>query len=135
MNRKCVITECQTEIRVRYYEVDRQSAVHHTVYPRYFEMGRTELLRENGMDYRSLEDSGVMLVVAKMDCRFKSPARYDDILIVTTRLGKIDRARLEHLYSIHRKSDNCLIVEGSTVLVHVDSNGRLQPMPDYFCPK
>ncbi|MCF7957528.1 MAG: acyl-CoA thioesterase [Phycisphaerae bacterium] len=119
-------------LRVRYYEVDRQNAVHHSTYPRYFEMGRTELLRVNGYDYRTLEDSGIALVVARLDCRYHAPARYDDQLQVTTTTGKIDRVRLEHLYTIVRPCDNVLIAKGSTILVHVDKNGKLQSLPDFL---
>ncbi len=131
----CDITECQTQIRVRYHEVDKQSAVHHSIYARYFEIGRTELLRNNGHDYRSLEDTGVVLVVARLECRFRNPARYDDQLLVTTTVGKVDRVRLEHIYKIVRPSDNKLIAEGKTILVHIDKQGKLQPMPDFLRPK
>ncbi len=131
----CNITECETPVRVRYYEVDRQNAVHHSVYSRYFEMGRTELLRVNGYDYKTLEDNGFILVVARLDCRFRAPARYDDELIIHTQTGKIDRVRLEHLYTIKRISDKRIIAEGRTELVHVDMTGRLQPLPDLLRPE
>ena len=131
---RCRITSCRTPIRVRYGEVDRQGAAHHSNYPVYFELGRTELLRINGYDYRTLEDNGVTLVVAKLDCRFRSPARYDDELICTTTLGKVDRVRLEHLYQITRPADNTLIATGATTLVHIDPNGKLQPLPDFLMP-
>ncbi len=131
----CTITECEMSLRVRYYEVDRQNAVHHSNYPRYFEMGRTELLRVNGFDYRTLEDSGITLVVARLDCRYHAPASYDDELLVTTSTGKIDRVRLEHTYKIQRPSDNKIIAKGTTILVHVDTNGKLQPLPDFLRTK
>lgn len=130
--KKCLIGECTTEIRVRYYEVDRQNVVHHSNYARYFEIGRTELLRVNGYDYKDLEDCGVMLVVAKLDCRFKFPARYDDIIEIHTKVARADRARLEHTYTIRNKADGKILSEGSTTLVHVDREGRLQPMPDFL---
>ncbi len=130
--KKCEIGECVTEIRVRYYEADRQNVVHHSNYARYFEIGRTELLRVNGYDYKDLEDCGVMLVVAKLDCRFKMPAQYDDILEIHTRVTRADRARLEHGYTIKRKADGKILTEGSTTLVHVDKNGKLHPMPEFL---
>jgi len=132
---RCNITTCQIPIKVRYSEVDRQNAVHHSRYAVYFEMGRTELLRLNGHDYRTLEDHGVWLVVAKLDCRFKAPARYDDDLILTTRLGKTDRVRLEHLYELVRPADQRIITQGSTVLVHVDQQSKLQPLPTFLIPE
>jgi len=118
MNYKaCNITTCQIPIRVRYCEVDRQNAVHHSVYATYFEMGRTELLRINGNDYRSLEDCGIILVVARLECKFRAPAHYDDELLLTTTVGKIDRVRLEHIYKLKRPIDNRLIADGKTILV------------------
>jgi len=132
---RCRIARCQIPIRVRYYEVDRQNAVHHSNYARYFEMGRTELLRLNGYDYKTLEDAGLMLVVARLECRFKYPATYDDELLLTTTVGKVDRVRLEHLYRLERPADNRLIAEGKTVLVHIDADGNLQPMPEIFLPE
>ena len=130
--KKCSIGECSTEIRVRYYEADRQNVVHHSNYARYFEIGRTELLRVNGYDYKDLEDCGVMLVVAKLDCRFKYPANYDDILEIITKVTRADRARLEHSYTIKRKADGKILTEGSTTLVHIDKEGKLQPMPEFL---
>ncbi len=130
--KKCKIGECTTEIRVRYYEADRQNVVHHSNYARYFELGRTELLRANGYNYKDLEDCGVMLVVAKLECRFKYPASYDDILEIHTRVSRADKARLEHSYIIKRKADGKVLTEGSTTLVHVDKEGKLQPMPEFL---
>jgi len=128
----CNITECRTTIRVRYHEVDSQSAVHHSIYARYFEIGRTELLRINGHDYRTLENDGIILVVVRLECRFRNPAHYDDELLVTTTVGKVDRVRLEHIYKIVRPSDNQLIAEGKSILVHIDKSRNLQPLPDFL---
>lgn len=135
MAAKCNITTCEISIRVRYCEVDRQNAVHHSKYAVYFEMGRTELLRRNGHDYKTLEDAGVRLVVAKITIRFRAPGQYDDELSLQTLLGKIDRVRLEHTYKLTRPSDNRLIAEGATVLVHVDTDGGLQPLPKMLLPE
>ena len=132
MTSSCSVSTCQIPIRVRYYEVDRQNAVHHSVYAIYFEMGRTELLRVNGYDYKSLEDSGVVLVVARLECRYRSPARYDDQLLLTTTVGKVDRVRLEHFYKLQRPADKQVIAEGKTILVHIDGDGKLQPLPKFL---
>ena len=131
----CKITTCEIPLRVRYCEVDRQNAVHHSRYAVYFEMGRTELLRLNGLDYKTLEDKGILLYVARQETRFKAPAGYDDQLILTTKLGRIDRVRLEHHYSLTRPADNRLIAQGKTILVHVDRQGKLQPLPDILFPE
>ncbi len=132
MPEQCHVKTCQIPIRVRYCEVDRQNALHHSRYAIYFEMGRTELLRTNGLDYKTLEDKGIWLVVAKLECRFHHPAHYDDELILTTTTTKTDRVRLEHSYVLTRPADNRLIAEGKTLLVHVDQTGQLQPLPDFL---
>ncbi len=70
----------EIEIRVRYQETDGQGRVHHANYLTYFELGRTELLRAAGYDYRQLEAQGWMLVVSEMNCRYFQPASFDDLL-------------------------------------------------------
>ena len=131
----CPVTSCTIQLRVRYAEVDQQGAVHHSRYPIYFEMGRTELLRENGMDYRTLEESGCILVIAKLECRYKSPARYDDELELTTTMVRADRARLEHKYELLRSDDGKLLATGLSTLVHVNVEGKLQPIPEFLYPE
>ena len=132
--KNCLITRCVTPLRVRYAEVDQQGALHHSRFAVYFEVGRTELLRQNGFDYKAFEQNGMVLVVAKLECRFKSPARYDDELELTTTLARIDRARLEHRFELFRPADSRLIALGSTTLVHVNAQGKLRPIPDIFYP-
>ena len=131
----CNITTGKISIRVRYCEVDRMNAVHHGQYAAYFEMGRTELLRDNGYDYRDLEDRGILLVIAKLEIRYKAPAQYDDILELTTKIAKIDRVRIEHEYELARPKDNRLIAQAKTTLVHVDRNGKIQPVPEFLYPE
>ncbi len=133
--KRCNITTCQILIRVRYNEVDRQNAVHHSRYAIYFEMGRTELLRINGYDYKTMEDKDLHLVVARLEVRFKAPAGYDDELELTTTMTKADRVRLEHSYELLRPSDDQMIAVGKTVLVHIDDQGKLQPIPDFLFPE
>jgi len=133
-NGYCNITNCQIPIRVRYSEVDRQNALHHSRYAVYFELGRTELLRQNGYDYKTLEDNGITLVLAHLACRFRSPAHYDDQLLLTTTCKKAKGVRLEHVYELVRPADNRLIAQGKTVLVHVDRQWKPQPLPDFLYP-
>jgi acyl-CoA thioester hydrolase len=131
---RCGVTQCNMPLRVRYCEVDRMGVVHHSRFAVYFEMGRTELLRANGYTYRDLEDKGVFLVVARLDCRFRAPARYDDELVLTTTITKIDNVRIEHAYKLVRPADGKLIAEATTTLVHVDKEGRLQAIPEFLRP-
>ncbi len=119
---------CEIKIRVRYAECDPMGVLHHSKYFEYFEMARTELLRQAGVRYRDLEDRGVLFVVAKVECRFKRPARYDDDLVLKVTITRMTRARIDHAYELYR--DGLLLCEASTVLACVDREGRVIPIPD-----
>ncbi|KAA1261063.1 Acyl-CoA thioester hydrolase YbgC [Rubripirellula obstinata] len=126
----------QIELRVRYDECDPMGFVHHSNYLRYFEIGRTELLRASGGRYRDMEDAGLLVVVARVDCRYRSPARYDDTLIIHTRIAKVTAAKITHEYRIVRPdpswddSNSTLIAEATVILGVIDREGRLQRVPD-----
>ena len=123
-------SRCDIEIRVRYAEVDRMGVLHHSRYWVYFEMGRTELLRQAGVTYRDLEQAGVYFVVARCAARFHAPARYDDVLKLTTEVGSMGRARIDHTYRLCRKGDGLLLATAEITIACVDADGRLQPIPE-----
>jgi acyl-CoA thioester hydrolase len=125
-----MIESCEIEFRVRYPEADRSGAVHHSRYWVYFEMGRTELLRAQGVDYRDLEDQGVLFVMAKCSARYLAAARYDDVLTLSTRITRTGRARIDHAYELKRKSDGLPIATAETTLACVDTTGTIIPIPD-----
>ena len=116
------------ETRVRYPECDPMGYVHHSVYPVWFEMARTELLRETGPAYAELEREGVLIVVVDLKVKFKRPARYDDELEVTATLRRSGGARIEHDYEVRRDRER--LVTGSTTLACVDTDGRVRPVPE-----
>ena len=122
------LTEHTTEIRVRYCETDAMGYLHHGNYANYFEVARTELLREQGGCYRDLEADGFFLVVAELSTKFRRPARYDDVLAITTRTEQVSPVKLVHAYEVRR--DGELLTEGRSVLACVDSSGQIQRMPD-----
>lgn len=115
-------------IRVRYAETDQMGFVHHANYLVYFEMGRIELLRSTGMDYRSIEEKGYLLVISQIQCKYLAPARYDDNLILRTTVERVTAVRIEHTYELFRGSE--LLAKGSSTLACVDRQGRLQALPD-----
>lgn len=119
---------CELNIRVRYAECDPMGFLHHSKYFEYFEMGRTELLRVGGYRYRDLEARGVLFVVAKVECRFRRPARYDDVLALQVNITRQTRARIDHEYKLYR--DGLLLCEASTVLACVNREGQPIPIPD-----
>jgi acyl-CoA thioester hydrolase len=115
-------------IRVRYAETDRMGFLHHAQYFVYFEQARTEMLRAQGASYKEIEDQGFFLVVFRIDCTFRQPAKYDDLLCVRTTLMRTTAVRIEHRYEVFREES--LVAEGSSVLACVDRQGRLQPLPE-----
>ena len=121
----------QISFRVRYVECDPMGVAHHSTYPIWFEMGRTEMLRAQGGRYRDLESAGVFLVVSDLTIRFRAPARYDDELVLQTHLIEGGRARIRHGYELF-DSESRLVAKAVTTLACVDRDGRLQPIPSGF---
>src|ERR1700720_3654630 len=109
-------------IRVRYAETDRMGLLHHANYLVYFEQGRIELLRSQGLTYRDLEDQGFLLVLTRVEVRYRRPARYDDLLTVRTTVVKTTAVRVDHRYEVLR--DGEIVAEGSSTLACVDRTGR-----------
>ncbi len=123
-----MLKEHEIQIRVRYVEADPMGYLHHSNYFTYFEMGRTELFRASGGNYREIEESGLFFVVTKLECRFLAPARYDDELTLITNISRATMAKLEHEYELRR--GDTILTTAKSVLACVDSTGRVQRMPD-----
>ncbi|MEE2797657.1 MAG: thioesterase family protein [Planctomycetota bacterium] len=123
----------EIEIRVRYQETDGQRRVHHGNYLTYFEMGRTEMLRAQGYTYKAFEDAGLFMVVAEATCRYLAAAEYDDLLILRTYVGKISAASIRHTYELVRGKR--IIATGETLVVCVDSDGKIRKLPDWLLLK
>src|SRR5260370_24505694 len=104
--------------------------LHHANYLVCFEQGRTELLRQQGYTYRALEDQGFLLVLTKVEVRYKKPARYDDVLTVRTIVVRTTAVRIDHRYEVYR--DGELVAEGSSTLACVDRTGRPQALPEFL---
>jgi acyl-CoA thioester hydrolase len=122
MSREHTIT-----IRVRYPEVDAMGYLHHSRYLQYFEMGRIELLRSLGHSYADMERDGVFFVVAKVECRYKAPARYDDELTLTTRVLRQTHVRIDHAYELRRGDQ--LLAEATTTIACVGRDGQVRQIP------
>ena len=117
-------------IRVRYAETDRMGLLHHANYLVYFEQGRTELLREQGIAYKDLEDQGYLLVLTRVQVRYRSPARYDDLLTLRTAVVRTTLVKIEHRYEVLR--DGLVLAEGETTLGCVDRDGKVQQLPEFL---
>ena len=120
----------ETTIRVRYAETDRMGLLHHAHYLVYFEQGRTELLRDQGLSYRDLEDQGYLLVLTRVQVRYRSPARYDDLLTLRTTVVRTTAVKIEHRYELLR--DGLLLAEGETTLACIGRDGRVQRLPAFL---
>jgi acyl-CoA thioester hydrolase len=116
------------EIRVRYAETDRMGFLHHAQYFVYFEQGRVELLRNQGLSYKDMEDQGFFLVVVKLECRYRKPAHYDDLLRLRTVLVRTSQVKVEHRYELYRGEE--MIAEGNSTLACVDRGGQVQRLPE-----
>ncbi len=121
-------------IRPRYAETDQGGVIHHTVYPVWFEMGRTELLRANGIAYKNLEEAGIFFVVARLNINYRRPAGYDEELQLTTSCTLVGACKVEHSYRLTRALDGSLLAEGSSVLACVDEKGSPRRVPDFMYP-
>ncbi|TLS39138.1 acyl-CoA thioesterase [Pseudalkalibacillus caeni] len=104
----------ETEIVVRYHETDQMGIVHHGNYVNWFEVGRTNFIKDLGVSYRKLEESGVLLPVLEVNVVYHSPARYEDIVTVRTMLEEYNGIRLKLGYEVYRNEDQKRIVSGTT---------------------
>jgi len=123
----------ETEIRVRYAETDKMGIVHHSNYLIWFEAGRSELCRDRGFSYKAMEaEEGALMVVAESYCRYKSPAYYDDLLLVRTQVAEIRSRSIRFIYEIVRPSDELLIAEGETLHLVTDQEKRVRVIPEIY---
>jgi acyl-CoA thioester hydrolase len=116
-------------VRVRYAETDQMGVVYYANYLIWFEVGRTDWLREAGSTYRTMEAEGVGLPVIEAHCAYAQPARYDDEIEVRTTGRLLSPARVAFDYELVRPHDAVVIATGSTVHAAVDRNGRPRRLP------
>jgi len=109
----------QTNIRVRYGETDQMGYVYYGNYAQFFEVGRVEWLRALGVSYKSLEESGIMLPVIQLNINYMKPAKYDDLLTITTIMTKKPLVKIEFDFEVHNEN-NELLTTGYTSLVFMD---------------
>jgi len=131
---KTTVKSHTIHFRPRYSETDQGGVVHHSVYPVYLEMGRTELLRENGLAYKDLEQAGVFFVVARLAIKYRQPGRYDEELELVTECSNVTASKVEHSYVLKRVSDGIILVEATTVLACVSEEGKVRRVPGFMYP-
>ncbi len=121
----------RTKERVRYNEVDQMGYLHHGNFAAYFEIGRTELMREHGIVYKDLEAQGFILPLREFHIKFHEPVQYDEEIVIETTLAKLSGVRLEFEYKVYNQSGR-LAAEGSTPLVfaHKKNGKPVRPPKD-----
>ncbi len=115
--------KCAT-VRVRYAETDAMGIAYHANYLIWFEVARNEWFRSSQISYRDVEAQGVMLPVVEVGCRYRSPARYDDLIEVHAEVSALSPARMELSYKLFREGDQALLAEGRTVHAFVSATGK-----------
>ncbi len=116
-------------VRVRYAETDQAGMAHHSAFLPWFEEGRVELLRSLGKPYQELEVEGLHFPVREAFCRYWIPARFDDVLLVSTVVEEVGGASIRFGYRIACESDTTLIAEGYTLHACVDNMGKVRRLP------
>ena len=115
-----------TKLTVRYQETDRMGIVHHSVYPIWFECGRTELIKHTGITYSHLESLGIGLPLIGMKCKFLYPAQYEDEILVKSGVLDVTPTRITFCYEVFKKGFTKVIASGQTE--HVWANDKLKPI-------
>lgn len=124
---------CETTVRVRYAETDQMGVVYHANHFAWFEVGRVEWCRQNGFEYKRMEiEDDSFIVVAEAHCRYKRPARFDDLLIVRTRVTESKRRMVKFGYEIVDHSSREVVATGETVHVICDRQGRPKSLPEKY---
>lgn len=133
-------TSHASRLRVRYCECDPMNVAHHASYIPWLEIGRTELLRESGVSYAELEAAGILLVIVKLDVKYRRSVRYDDLVEIRTSWRGGSRVKIEHSYEVAVVGraggvlDEIAAVAWTT-LACVGRDGRIRELPDWLIPQ
>lgn len=129
MNKVCH----RSTYRVIYGDTDAAAVVYNANFLRFFEIGRTEMMRDNVCSYREIEELGLVLPVTECYVRYKAPVRYDDLLIIETKLVELKKVSCKFSYKILRDNQETgkeqLLVKGYTTHACVNRKGKLAPLP------
>ena len=120
----------RSRVRVRYAETDQMGIVYYSNYLVWFEVGRTDWLRESGWSYREMEADGYALPVIEARCSYQESARYDDEIEVRTTSTLESPVRIQFKYEVVRLADGTTLATGMTMHAALDRNGRPRRLPD-----
>jgi acyl-CoA thioester hydrolase len=128
-----MIDHADTTIRVRYAETDQMGVVYHANFFSWFEVGRVELCRQLGFEYKRMEsEDDSYIVVANAQCRYKRPARFDDLLTIRTCITQAQRRTVRFAYEVFNQATRELIATGETLHVICDRAGRPKSLPEKY---
>jgi len=113
----------ETQYRVCYGDTDQMGVVYYGNYPRLYEIGRTELMRDLGLSYKEIEDEGIALPVISLNVNYHRPAKYDEVLCIRTTIKEIPNSRIQFFYEILNEEGK-RINTGDTVLVFIDRKSQ-----------
>jgi acyl-CoA thioester hydrolase len=132
-NETTVATKHETRVRVRYAETDQMGVAYHANFFIWFEVGRVEVLRQLGFQYKDMErQDGCYIAVVDARCRYKAPARYDDELLVRTQLKNVRGSVIHFGYLVTRASDGALLAEGETTHIVTDAQMQRRALPEKY---
>lgn len=126
----------KSKISVRYAETDKMGVVYHTNYGIWYEIGRTNLLKDLGFSYAKMEESGIFLPVIELNCRYISPALYDDKILIETKINALTPIKISFSYALYKNNQSKPINTGSSLHAFVDKNMKIinfkKNMPELY---
>jgi acyl-CoA thioester hydrolase len=116
----------ETKLIVRYAETDQMGIVHHSNYPIWFEAGRTDFIKKLGFPYSKIEEKGIMLPLVELKCTYKGSARYEDEVVIKTRIKELSYSRVVFYYEVFKEGETRYITSGETL--HAWTTRELKPI-------
>ena len=116
---------CETKLKVRYVETDQMGIVHHSNYYAWFELGRGEFITKLGMNYRQMEESGILMPIMETYCKYYEGAKYEDDLIIKTYIDEVTPVKVIFNYDVIREKDEKLLAKGRTTQTFVNNSFRI----------
>ena len=127
----------EIKVTVRYAETDKMGITHHSVYPIWYELARTEMIKTIGITYTEMENDGTMLPLSELSCKYMIPSTYEDELTIRVKISKLTPARIVFNYETYKEGIEKPIATGSTIHAWADSK-TLKPInfkkhfPEYY---
>ncbi|MBK1809635.1 acyl-CoA thioesterase [Clostridium sp. YIM B02505] len=115
----------ETKIKVRYVETDQMGIVHHSNYYAWFEVGRTEFIKESGVSYSDMESKGIMMPLVESSCRYIVGAKYEDEVTIKTSVEELNGAKVIFTYEVIRDVDKVILAKGKTVHAFVNKDFKI----------